>query len=65
MWGCDRSGVKDVSKVFGLSDWKNGVAITSTGKMTGGAGWRPKRPGVWFGAGWVYVVYQALNGRVK
>ena len=66
MWGCGRKcGVKDVSNIFGLSNWKKGVAIISMGKMMEGAGWRPERPRVWSGAGWVYVVCQTLNGCVK
>lgn len=58
MWGCDgKSRVKDVSNIFDLRNWKDGVAIIYMGKMTGGAGWMEKGPGVWFGAGWVYVMY--------
>lgn len=61
MWGCDRkSKVKDVSNIFGLTNWKNGVAITYVGEMTERAGWRQKSPGVWFESGWVYVVHQTL-----
>lgn len=49
MRGCDRSGAKAVSNIFGLSSWKKGVAIPYIGKMTGGAGRQAEETGslVW------------------
>lgn len=43
--GCKiKRGIKDDSKVFGLSSWKNVVVINSSGK----AGFGRRRSGVWF-----------------
>lgn len=37
--GCEESGgVEDVSRAFGLSDWKDGVAINRDGEAVGEAG---------------------------
>lgn len=66
MWDCGRkSEVRDVSKIFGLSNWKKGVAIIYRGKMMGGARQRPERSRVWVGAGWVYALCQTLNRYVN